>query len=70
MSDKSKLIYLGILLNIRKGVYATNQDQLRQDLLKLRYLLTIEKDNQKMQVVENKMKLMLKKCWHLILIVL
>ena len=63
MSDKSKLIYLGILLNIRKGVYATNQDQLRQDLLKLRYLLTIEKDNQKMQVVENKMKLMLKKCW-------
>ena len=62
MSDKSKLIYLGILLNIRKGVYATNQDQLRQDLLKLRYLLTIEKDNQKMQVVENKMKLMLKKC--------
>ncbi len=62
MSDKSKLIYLGILLNIRKGVYATNQDQLRQDLLRLRYLLTIEKDNQKMQVVENKMKLMLKKC--------
>ena len=63
MSKKSKLIYLGILLNVKQGVYNTDKELLKRDLLVLRQLLSFDRDNQKMQLVENKMQLILKKCW-------
>ena len=62
MSKKSKLVYLGILLNIKQGVYNTDKELLKRDLLVLRQLLSFDRDNQKMQLVENKMQLILKKC--------
>lgn len=62
MSKKSKLIYLGILLNIKQGVYNTDKELLKKDLLVLRQLLSFDSQNQKMQLVENKMQLILKKC--------
>ena len=62
MSKKSKLMYLNILLNYKNGVYTQDKEQLRQDLLALRLLLMVDKDNDKMKKVENKMRLMLKKC--------
>ena len=62
MSKKSKLVYLGILLNVKQGVYNTDKELLKRDLLVLRQLLSFDRDNQKMQLVENKMQLILKKC--------
>lgn len=62
MSNKSKLMYLNILLNVKKGVYNDDKELLKQDLLTLRLLLMVDRDNEKMKVVENKMRLMLKKC--------
>lgn len=61
MSKKSKLMYLNILLNLKNGVYNNDKDTLKQDLLTLKLLLMVDKDNQKMQMVQNKMLLLLKR---------
>ena len=61
MSKRSKLMYLNILLNLKQGVYNEDREQLRQDLLTLRLLLMVDKDNQKMQMVQNKMLLLLRR---------
>ena len=61
MSKKSKFMYLNILLNLKQGVYNEDREQLRQDLLTLRLLLMVDKDNQKMQMVQNKMLLLLRR---------
>ena len=61
MSQKTKIIYLGILMNIKKNAYQDNTNLLRQDLITLRRLLLIDKDNQKMQSLEKNMQLVLTK---------
>lgn len=61
MSKRSKLMYLNILLNLKNGVYNNDKDTLKQDLLTLKLLLMVDKNNIKMQQVENKMLLLLKR---------
>ena len=61
MSQKTKIIYLGILMNIKKNAYQDNTNLLRQDLITLKRLLLIDKDNQKMQSLEKNMQLVLTK---------
>ena len=46
MSTKSKLIYLKILMNIKNNVYTGNQAQLKSDLLMVKRLLIIEKNQE------------------------
>ena len=59
MSQKTKIIYLGILINIKRNAYQDNTNLLKQDLIILRKLLLIDKDNQKMQKLEKSMQLVL-----------
>lgn len=61
MSQKSKLAYLKILLNVKENAYQNNKELLKQDLTTLRNLLLIDSENQHMQRLEKCMVLSLNK---------
>ena len=60
MSSKSKLAYLKILLNYKEGVYDYDQVTLKNDLITLKRLLMLDKNNQD-QVMQNHYNVMIKK---------
>ena len=62
MSNKSKLEYLKVLMNIKNNVYKDNKLQLKKDLLIVQKLLLIEanQNNQDLQRLEESMQKVLK----------
>ena len=62
MSEKSKLTYLKILLNAKKGKYDNNLTLLKNDLIKLRNILeTSTETREPMQKLEKNMQKILTK---------
>ena len=63
MSEKSKLQYLKVLININQGVYENNPIQFKKDLLIIKKLLLLEvnQNNTQLQNLYNAMQKKLKK---------
>lgn len=63
MSEKSKLQYLKVLININQGVYENNPTQFKKDLLIVKKLLLLEvnQNNTQLQNLYNAMQKKLKK---------
>lgn len=62
MSQKSKLEYLKVLLNVKSGVYQNDKLQLKKDLLIIKKLLLLEcnSNNQELIQLESAMQKVLK----------
>lgn len=56
MSQKMKTIYLGILLNVKNNAYENNIELLKKDLLTLKKILLVQKNNQQMKNIEKNMQ--------------
>ena len=61
MSQKTKIAYLKILLNIKNNAYENNTELLKKDLIALKKILLTQKDNQQMQKLEKNMQKVLTK---------
>ena len=61
MSQKTKITYLKILLNIKNNAYENNTELLKKDLIALKKILLTQKDNQQMQKLEKNMQKVLTK---------
>lgn len=61
MSQKTKITYLKILLNIKNNAYKNNTGLLKKDLIALKKILLTQKDNQQMQKLEKNMQKVLTK---------
>ena len=61
MSQKTKITYLKILLNIKNNAYENNTGLLKKDLIALKKILLTQKDNQQMQKLEKNMQKVLTK---------
>ncbi len=61
MSQKTKIAYLKILLNIKNNAYENNTGLLKKDLIVLKKILLTQKDNQQMQKLEKNMQKVLTK---------
>ena len=56
MSQRMKTIYLGILLNVKNNAYENNIELLKKDLLTLKKILLVQKNNQQMKNIEKNMQ--------------
>ena len=56
MTQKTKIIYVGILHNIKINAYANNKDLLKKDLSTLQRLLLIDKENENMKKIAKNMQ--------------
>ena len=61
MSQKMKIIYLGILLNVKNNVYENDTELLKKDLLILKKILLVQSNNQQMKNIEKNMQKVLTK---------
>ena len=61
MSQKTKIAYLKILLNIKNNAYENNTGLLKKDLIVLKKIFLTKKDNQQMQKLEKNMQKVLTK---------
>lgn len=69
MSQKMKIIYLGILLNVKNNVYENDTELLKKDLLILKKILLVQSNNQQMKNIEKNMQKVLTRArWNAIII--
>jgi len=62
MPIKFKIQYLNILQNVKNNVYENDKQALKQDLMTLRNMLIVYKDNENMKKLEKNMtKVLIKK---------